>query len=137
MIALVAVVVTAAAAQAHDRSGAADDVRAERCASSRARESDARHLRSPRDHHGAGHELFIEVPLDYSTGVVFPFGGSHHTVPGVVAVNRAPHLCVVHARAFRDRAGFVGHLRMRHGLVDAEMPGAVLVDGGQVRYLGD
>jgi hypothetical protein len=83
-------------------------------------------------------DLFIEVPLDgYSTDVIFPFGGSHHTVPGVVAVNRAPYYCAPHARAFRERAKFVTHLRTKHDLADVEIPEAVLVDGGQVRYIGD
>jgi len=83
-------------------------------------------------------DLFIEVPLDhYPTGVVFPFGGTHHVVPGVVAVNHAPYYCVPHARAFRERMKFVAHLRTRHGLEDADIPAAVLVDGGQVRYIGD
>jgi hypothetical protein len=83
-------------------------------------------------------DLFIELPLErYSTGVVFPFGGTHHAVPGVVAVNHAPYYCAPHARAFRDRAKFVAHLRTRHGLEDRDIPAAVLVDGGQVRYIGD
>jgi hypothetical protein len=87
---------------------------------------------------GVGHtDLFIEVPLESpSPGVVFPFGGSHHQVPGVVAVNRAPYYCVPHARAFRERAAFVAHLRVHHGLSDGDIPKAVLVAGGQVRYVG-
>ncbi len=86
-----------------------------------------------------GHpDLFIEVPLDrYSSEVVFPFGGSHHRVPGVVAVNRAPYFCEPHRHAFRDRADFVAHLRLRHGIPDAEIPQAVLAERGQVRYIGD
>jgi hypothetical protein len=87
---------------------------------------------------GARTDLFVEVPLDdHSTDVVFPFGGSHHQVPGVVAVNRTPYYCARHARGFHERAAFVGHLRTRHGLDDADIPRAVLVDGGQVRYLGE
>jgi hypothetical protein len=83
-------------------------------------------------------DLFIEVPFDnYRTGVVFPFGGAHHVVPGVVAVNHAPYYCAAHARAFRERMKFVAHLRTRHGLQNADIPAAVLVDGGQVRYIGD
>lgn len=88
----------------------------------------------------SGHraELFVEVPLVAPTpGVTFPFGGSHHQVPGVVAVNRAPYYCDAHAHAFRDRAAFVAHLRKRHGLRDAEIPQAVVVEGGQVHYVGD
>ena len=87
--------------------------------------------------HGGNTDLFVEVPLDApSPGVVFPFGGSHHQVPGVVAVNRAPYYCVPHARGFRERAAFVEHLRTRHHLQDADIPQAVLVAGGQVRYVG-
>jgi len=82
-------------------------------------------------------DLFIEVPLDgASPGVVFPFGGSHHQVPGVVTIDRAPYVCEVHRRAFHDRAAFVAHLRRRHALTDADIPRAVLVEGGQVRYVG-
>jgi hypothetical protein len=83
-------------------------------------------------------DLFVEVPLgDHSTDVVFPRGGAHPRVPGVVAVNRAPYVCAPHARDFRDRSAFVAHLRTRHGLGDDDIPRALLVDGGQVRYLGD
>jgi hypothetical protein len=91
---------------------------------------------APQPHAGRT-DLFVAVPLEGPTpGVVFPFGGSHHQVPGVVAVNRAPYFCTPHARAFHDRAAFVAHLRRRHGLDDADIPRAVLVQGGQVRYVG-
>ena len=87
---------------------------------------------------GVRTDLFIEIPLEYSTDVIFPFGGSHHTVPGTVTINRAPYYCVKHAQAFRARPDFVEHLRTVHGLTDDEIPAAVLVDRGQqVRYLGD
>ena len=90
--------------------------------------------RAPR----GGAELFIEIPLkDYSTGVVFPFGGSHHTVPGVVTVNAAPYYCAPHRRSFADRAAFVAHLRKAHGLDERDIPRTVLVEHGQVRYIGD
>ena len=91
-----------------------------------------------RRHHGAARtDLFIEVPLDYDTGVVFPFGGSHHAVPGVVTINKAPYFCRPHNRAFRERAAFVEHLGVAHGLTDREIPGMVLVEHNQVRYVGD
>ena len=83
-------------------------------------------------------DLFSEIPLDrYSTDVVFPFGGSHHAVPGVVAVNAAPYYCAPHRRSFGSRAGFVAHLRTTHGLDERDIPHAVLVEHGQVRYIGD
>jgi hypothetical protein len=82
-------------------------------------------------------DLFVEVPLDHETGVAFPFGGSHHAVPGVVSINRAPYYCRVHARSFRDRAAFVEHLSVKHGLTDAEIPDMVIVRDNQVRYVGD
>jgi hypothetical protein len=85
----------------------------------------------------ASTDLFIEVPLDHDTGVVFPFGGSHHAVPGVVTINRAPYFCRPHNLSFRDRAPFVEHLRVKHGLTDREIPGLVLVEHNQVRYVGD
>ncbi len=82
-------------------------------------------------------EVFLDAPLDQpSPGVVFPFGGSHHQLPGVVAVDRAPYYCVPHQRAFRERMDFVAHLRDAHGLADDEIAGAVLVAHGQVRYVG-
>lgn len=90
-----------------------------------------------RGHVGARPDVFVDVPLDQPTpGVVFPFGGSHHQVPGVVAVNRAPYYCVPHKRAFRERMDFVAHMRTAHGLADDEIAGAVLVEHGQVRYPG-
>ncbi len=91
------------------------------------------------DHRGDPRtDLFVDVPLDYDTSVVFPFGGSHHAVPGVVTINRpAPYFCRPHERGFRTRAAFVEHLAVRHGLSDREIPGLVLVDRNQVRYVGD
>ena len=82
-------------------------------------------------------DLFVEVPLEYDTRVVFPFGGAHHAVPGVVTINKAPYFCRPHNRAFRDRAAFIEHLGVQHGLTDREIPDRVLVDGNQVRYVGD
>jgi hypothetical protein len=83
-------------------------------------------------------DLFVEVPLDYDTSVRFPFGGSHHAVPGVVTINDpAPYYCGPHARSFRTRAAFVEHLAVKHGLNDREIPTLVIVDRNQVRYVGD
>ena len=82
-------------------------------------------------------DLFVEVPLDYDTRVVFPFGGSHHAVPGVVTINADPYFCRPHDLAFADRARFVEHLSVKHGLTDREIPGMVVVDRNQVRYVGD
>lgn len=85
---------------------------------------------------GARTDLYLDLPLDYSTEVIFPFGGTHHAVPVVVAVNRAPYRCLPHDREFRDRAHFIAHLRVEHGLVDDEIPAAVIVDHGQAVYVG-
>jgi hypothetical protein len=83
-------------------------------------------------------DLFVTVPLESDPGrVVFPFGGSHHTLPGVVAVNRPPYVCVTHATAFRERSDFVTHLRTRHDLSDDEIRRSVVAGHGQVRYVGD
>jgi hypothetical protein len=91
----------------------------------------------PRHRGDVGTDLFVEVPLDYDTGVVFPFGGSHHAVPGVVTINKAPYLCRPHNLTFRERTAFVEHLGVKHGLSDREIPGMVLVEHNQVRYVGD
>jgi hypothetical protein len=91
----------------------------------------------PNRHGGADTGLFIDVPLDYDTRVVFPFGGSHHAVPGVVAINKAPYYCRPHDLAFKARGAFVEHLGVKHGLSDREIPGMVLVEHNQVRYVGD
>lgn len=91
-----------------------------------------------RRHHGDPRtDLFVEVPLDYDTSVVFPFGGSHHAVPGVASINHDPYYCRAHDRSFADRAAFVEHLGVKHGLSDREIPGMVVVRGDQVRYVGD
>ncbi len=83
-------------------------------------------------------DLFINAPLEYDTSVVFPFGGSHHAVPGVVSINqKAPYFCRVHSLGFPARAPFVEHLGVKHGLSDRDIPGMVLVDRHQVRYVGD
>ncbi|MEO6026080.1 MAG: hypothetical protein ABIR79_04355 [Candidatus Binatia bacterium] len=84
-------------------------------------------------------DLFVDVPVDnYDTSVVFPFGGSHHAVPGVVTINQpAPYFCRPHEQGFRTRAVFVEHLAVKHGLSDREIPALVLVDRNQVRYVGD
>ncbi len=92
----------------------------------------------PRRYHGDPRtDLFIDVPLDYDTSVTFPFGGSHHAVPGVVTINKAPYFCRPHKRSFRERAAFVEHLSVKHGLTDREIPSMVLVEDNQVRYVGD
>jgi len=90
-----------------------------------------------RGRRGVRPQVWVGLPLEYSTDVVFPFGGSHHTVPGVVTINRAPYRCLVHERRFRERVHFVSHLRMGHGLVDDDIPSAVIVDRGEVVYLGE
>ena len=83
-------------------------------------------------------DLFVEVPLQYDTRVVFPFGGSHHAVPGVVTINKkAPYYCRPHKLSFQSRTTFVEHLSVKHGLTDQEIPNMVLVDHNQVRYVGD
>ena len=83
-------------------------------------------------------DLFVEVPLDYDTSVQFPFGGSHHAVPGVVTINQpAPYFCRPHERGFPTRAAFVEHLAVKHGLSDREIPKLVVVARHQVRYVGD
>ena len=83
-------------------------------------------------------DLFVEVPLEYDTSVQFPFGGSHHAVPGVVTINApAPYFCRPHDRSFRTRQTFVEHLAVKHGLSDREIPKLVIVDRNQVRYVGD
>lgn len=82
-------------------------------------------------------DLFVDVPLDYDTRVIFPFGGSHHAVPGVATINQAPYYCRPHKLSFEERAAFVEHLRVKHGLSDREIPSTVLVDHNQVRYVGD
>jgi hypothetical protein len=92
----------------------------------------------PRGWHGDPRtELFVEVPANHDTRVVFPFGGSHHAVPGVVSINQAPYYCRPHKQSFRERAAFVEHLSVKHGLSDQEIPSMVLVDHDQVRYVGD
>jgi hypothetical protein len=90
-----------------------------------------------RRHGDARTDLFVEVPLDYQTGVVFPFGGSHHAVPGVVTINSDPYFCRAHDLSFADRGRFVEHLSVKHGLTDREIPSMVVVHRNQVRYLGD
>jgi hypothetical protein len=83
-------------------------------------------------------DLFVAVPLEHDTSVVFPFGGAHHAVPGVVGINQqAPYFCRVHELGFRDRAPFLEHLGVKHGLGDREIPRMVVVDRHQVRYVGD
>src|SRR5215475_5092603 len=72
--------------------------------------------------HGVTTDLFVDVPLDYDTSVVFPFGGSHHAVRGVATINQAPYYCRPHDMSFEDRAAFVEHLSVKHGLTDREIP---------------
>jgi hypothetical protein len=91
-----------------------------------------------RRHRHTETDLLIQVPLDHDTGVVFPFGGSHHAVPGVVTINQpAPYFCRPHRLGFRDRPSFVEHLGVKHGLSDREIPGMLIVHENQVRYVGD
>jgi hypothetical protein len=92
----------------------------------------------PRRFHGDPRtDLFVDVPLDYDTSVKFPFGGSHHAVPGVVTINQAPYFCRPHKLSFQERSTFIEHLSVKHGLTDREIPSMVLVEHNQVRYVGD
>ncbi len=82
-------------------------------------------------------EVWVGVPAAAPTpGVIFPFGGAHGPVPGAVTIDRAPYYCEAHAHAFRDRAGFLAHLRRQHHLTDDEAAKALVVERGQVRYVG-
>jgi hypothetical protein len=81
-------------------------------------------------------DLFLDVPLDYDTSVVYPFGGSHRNTPGTVTINRPAFYCVPHEQGFADRGDFVAHLRAAHGLGDEDIPDATLVQKGQLRYIG-
>jgi len=59
-------------------------------------------------------------------------------VPGIVTINQpVPYFCRPHEQGFRTRAAFVEHLAVQHGLSDREIPGLVLIDRNQVRYVGD
>ena len=75
-------------------------------------------------------DLFVDVPLDYDTRVIFPFGGSHHAVPGVVTINRAPYYCRPHKLSFEARAAFVGeHRRVGLEVTFAECGEAQAIGG--------
>jgi hypothetical protein len=58
-------------------------------------------------------------------------------VPGVATINRAPYFCRPHKLSFEERAAFIEHLSVKHGLTDREIPSMVLVEHNQVRYVGD
>jgi len=82
-------------------------------------------------------DVYVDVPLDHDSGVVFPFGGAHHAVPGVVGIDTDPYVCPVHHLTFRERAKFIEHLVTKHGLRPEDIPSRVLVEGSQVRYVGE
>jgi len=42
-----------------------------------------------------------------------------------------------HKLSFEERAAFIEHLSVKHGLTDREIPSMVLVEHNQVRYVGD
>jgi hypothetical protein len=81
-------------------------------------------------------DLFLDMPLDYDTSVVYPFGGSHRNTPGTVTINRPAYYCTPHQQSFADRSDFVAHLRGTHGLGEDDIPDATLVQKGQLRYIG-
>jgi hypothetical protein len=85
---------------------------------------------------GYNPDLFLDMPLDYDTSVVYPFGGSHRNTPGTVTINRPAYYCTPHQQSFTDRDDFVAHLRGTHGLSDQDLPDATMVQKGQLRYIG-
>jgi len=77
------------------------------------------------------------TPFGAALTLMFLGCGSHHAVPGVATINQAPYFCRPHKLSFEERAAFIEHLSVKHGLTDREIPSMVLVEHNQVRYVGD
>jgi hypothetical protein len=98
---------------------------------------------------GALRTAAAEPPSRSSVDVIIPvepeehqrlhyFGRRHHhLVPGTATINRAPYVCDVDTKAFRDRDEFVAHLRMAHGVPPETIPDRLLVREGVVHFLAD
>jgi hypothetical protein len=60
----------------------------------------------------------------------------HHRVPGTVTIDKPPYVCDVDGERFTDRDAFVAHLRSRHRIASARIPDTLVVQDGQVHFLG-
>lgn len=61
----------------------------------------------------------------------------HHLVPGTVTINRAPYVCDLDAKRFRERDDFVAHLRTVHRTPANAIPDRLLVRDGVVHFVGE
>lgn len=65
---------------------------------------------------GFDNGLFLDMPLNYDTSVVYPFGGEHRTTPGTVTITRPsdcpPPQNAVMRPACPDPPQPLGHIRV-------------------------
>ena len=82
------------------------------------------------------HDLGIVVPIDPREHDRLQWFGrrDHHLVPGTVTINRAPYVCDVEDAEFHRRDEFVAHLRLVHRIPVDQIPDAVVLTEGQVRF---
>ena len=61
----------------------------------------------------------------------------HHLVPGTVTIGKTPYVCDLDEQLFRTQDDFVAHLRTVHRVPPESIPDRLLVDRGEVHFLGD
>jgi hypothetical protein len=83
--------------------------------------------------------LDVVVPVDpYEHERLHYFGRrSDLPVPNAVTIDGAAYACDVHTLRFRDRDGFVAHLRTAHRAALERLPELLSVVDGRVHYVGD
>jgi len=61
----------------------------------------------------------------------------HHPVPGTVTINKAPYVCDLDAKKFRERDEFVAHVRTAHRTRANDIADRILVRDGVVHFVGE
>ena len=81
-------------------------------------------------------EAIIPVPPEEHERLHYFGRRYHHLVPGTVTINRAPYVCDLDGKVFREEDDFVAHVRTAHRTPPAEIPDRLVVRDGRVHFIG-
>jgi hypothetical protein len=61
----------------------------------------------------------------------------HHPVPGTVTINKAPYVCDLDDKRFRERDEFVAHVRTAHRTPANKIADHLVVRDGVVHFIAE
>jgi hypothetical protein len=61
----------------------------------------------------------------------------HHPLPGTVTINKAPWVCDLDGKRYRDRDEFIAHVRTAHRTRANEIADRIVVRDGVVHFVGE